>query len=64
MQEKARNAFIRTTSQLQPPLPRAMMNPEKARQMTNINVEAEAKTGAGSEARLQAKPGSVELALG
>ena len=61
---KARNAFIRTTNQQQPLLPRATMSLVRNRQMTNINVEAEVKTGAGSEARLQAKPGFVELAPG
>ena len=59
----ARIACTRTISQ-QPPPPRATTSPETTRPMRNIRGEAEAKTGAGNEARLQALPECVELAPG
>jgi hypothetical protein len=60
---RARIAYTRITS-LQPPPPRATTSLETTRPVKGIRVEAEAKTGAGSEARLQARPECVELAPG
>ena len=60
---RARIAYTRITS-LQPPPPRATTSLETTRPVKSIRVEAEAKTGAGSEARLQARPECVELAPG
>ena len=60
---RARIACTRIISQ-QPPPPRATRSLETTRPVRSIRVEAEAKTGAGGEARLQARPECVELAPG